>query len=419
MRVKLLLWSDLPDDILIRDTNHVSAGFYGIGTLKTMVVGKFRTEGIELIKTTPILGSIDGVDSTLAASTFLYMRGGVLVNGLIYHSIDSIRVKEVERESYLEAIPRIFAEFYGEDRVYYDSQGIVYVWFPEITITNSHENSHKIKDLVVCVDIDPNTGFTTGRLLGKRYTLTTAEHVAGYAHSHLSSREPYNFQLFCLGDGPLAKFTQFENKSMSVPEIAMLAFAIRPYVEWESLEGSPYISFEDIASTGPTDFRAAVNIASDAAFISEHAALEYAHTFIRAASALPRNMRPFRKRGSTVEVDVSNPLFHYILKKNINTEMPKLHISKTGIYHQPVMESNHSTFLQSEPLSKGPIQLRPRIEHQEREQLTEVIDPRVVHQIICHINKILTIASFKHEQKRETVSVAGTAVSDYHSTHNV
>lgn len=135
------------------------------------------------------------------------------------------------------------------------------ILYPEIEIFNSDDISHTIKNLIVYVSLMENTesesgeiGF--GNIKGTRVTLSDSEFRVGYLHSHLHPYRmlPHNIFLnatsFCLGEGELGTFltNSYSDPDYVFDEISFESFLylIDTLVEWESLEGTPYIRFSKI-----------------------------------------------------------------------------------------------------------------------------------------------------------------------------
>lgn len=162
------------------------------------------------------------------------------------------------------------------------------ILFPEITITNKTKKSqHKITDIMVRIAIDVRTGdnLSIVSIHGTRFSYTQAEIMSGYTHSHLSSSTsntfaPWGiffsgnyydnivkperlykdviegvfnpFSSFCLGHGGIGKFMMLLNSSKEAQQDAnnwiMFFKSVKPYLEYESLEGGPYRRYGEISS---------------------------------------------------------------------------------------------------------------------------------------------------------------------------
>lgn len=129
----------------------------------------------------------------------------------------------------------------------------IIIKFPQITITNSRNESHEIKDLYVVLPIiiNVNDKLIIGRPSGTRGTVSFAEKQSSYAHSHLNSinflLNQYTTPLFCLGSGPLVDiFNRIEDTGMSMEDFEAILVFLDDFVRWESIEGVPYKYIKDI-----------------------------------------------------------------------------------------------------------------------------------------------------------------------------
>ncbi len=121
------------------------------------------------------------------------------------------------------------------------------IHFDNIRISNSYDNSHNISDLYVALAFS-NKGFM-GNIIGTRTTISNLEKGASYFHSHLpSTHELGRFNRFCTGSGEINNClinlkTEYEDIKMK----ALLAI-LKPYLEWESLEGGPHNKMSNIVN---------------------------------------------------------------------------------------------------------------------------------------------------------------------------
>src|SRR5688572_4766904 len=96
----------------------------------------------------------------------------------------------------------------------------IVIHFPEITITNSNQDSLVIKDIFTSTQLFSD-GTISIELKGARTTFTIEEMVTGYVHSHLKTLHwaeglgrPHSrmkYTEFCLGNGELITFAQLYN----------------------------------------------------------------------------------------------------------------------------------------------------------------------------------------------------------------
>ncbi len=119
----------------------------------------------------------------------------------------------------------------------------LYLYYPEITISNSIGEKHTMKDMVVRLYLNP-TGVEPD-MQGKRFSYTKKELRCRYTHSHLDQglEESDDFGHFCLGgDSTLRKYLAKIQTSCTLDQFELLLVQIEQYLAWESIEGKPYIS---------------------------------------------------------------------------------------------------------------------------------------------------------------------------------
>jgi hypothetical protein len=142
------------------------------------------------------------------------------------------------------------------------------IHFPQFTITNSLEQSHVIRDLYVrsTFIVKSDVSFELQHLRGLRATISTKEYIGGYSHSHLGTKD-FNsessrgaFKKFCLGSGTGIANTQtmlnnqLLEQSIAIPNynidpnmFKLYMMQIKTYINWESLEGVPYLTIGNLA----------------------------------------------------------------------------------------------------------------------------------------------------------------------------
>lgn len=154
---------------------------------------------------------------------------------------------------------RTFAEdIYGKDRVdlqiptleEFDPQctnieHLLYIYFPEVHLTNELGQSALLKKLWVRVLIS-----TTGRLVGMfemcRTHVTVNQLLAGFVHSHISIDSFNRFSSPCLGSGPI-RVTQGTLQNGYNEGIWRLFFVeLERFVAVESLNGGPFKRLSNI-----------------------------------------------------------------------------------------------------------------------------------------------------------------------------
>jgi hypothetical protein len=85
-------------------------------------------------------------------------------------------------------------------------------------------------------------------LYGGRGLMTTNEKAYGYKHSHLSYDWNQVTQ-FCLGTGPINNYLLDLNRKPDENSLFSVLYNIKIYVEWESLEGTPYMQMAGIGKS--------------------------------------------------------------------------------------------------------------------------------------------------------------------------
>lgn len=134
-----------------------------------------------------------------------------------------------------------------------NSRITIYVWWPEVTVTNENDRSTKIQDLYarIVVQMDGRIPYENHGFLLNRATYTSQQFQRNYMHSHISNIPKDNFTMFqppCLGTGPIRN-TIASLKNESDDALWMLfCEELSMYVTVESLTGRPYHKLEDITA---------------------------------------------------------------------------------------------------------------------------------------------------------------------------
>lgn len=132
------------------------------------------------------------------------------------------------------------------------------ILFPYIKIRNSSNQEHDITDILVSISfkINHELKWIFDKFKGTRLSCTSLEYYSRYFHSHLPTNN-YNtacFDNFCLGTSFLrTDFSEFNLKGFSNNESDIIkweaiVFGIKSYLEWESLEGVPYIKITNVTN---------------------------------------------------------------------------------------------------------------------------------------------------------------------------
>lgn len=134
-----------------------------------------------------------------------------------------------------------------------DIKSLIYIWWPNVTVTNENDKSVVIQDLYAKIEvrldgtIPPEyIGFTLNRA-----TYPAQQFESNYLHSHIREIPKNNFSTFmspCLGSGPI-KDTILTLKNESSEEMWMLfCEELSMYVTVESLNGGPWKHLENIGA---------------------------------------------------------------------------------------------------------------------------------------------------------------------------
>jgi hypothetical protein len=135
---------------------------------------------------------------------------------------------------------------------------LLLIHYDEIRIFNHVDDDHLIKDLIVGLGIvaDNSSGlFGINSIMGTKMHSTYREVMAGYMHSHLPVRNAIPdkrfLSNFCLGDADIADLqVEINSREVFEPEqFELFLHTLNSYLEYESLEGGPYITLETLKET--------------------------------------------------------------------------------------------------------------------------------------------------------------------------
>jgi hypothetical protein len=130
--------------------------------------------------------------------------------------------------------------------------------FPKFIIKNKFDHKSEIKDFFIRFYIDQNGFIKNGDLDASRTTYTNAEIKAGYRHSHLHAcagsqkSQLVKFTRMCLGNGTEihTSMAHLQNAVITGENIGdffeLFIRNIVSVIEYESIEGTPYIKMEKI-----------------------------------------------------------------------------------------------------------------------------------------------------------------------------
>lgn len=130
---------------------------------------------------------------------------------------------------------------------YQEPPFFIFVHFPDVTITNEHNDSINIKDLYARIPIYWN-GTLKRRFEMIVTTYTRILFNTGYCHSHLHtlySNKPC-FDTPCLGTGPLVETCSVLTSNFTEDNWRLFCVELSRYVTVESLLGTPYYRMTNI-----------------------------------------------------------------------------------------------------------------------------------------------------------------------------
>lgn len=166
------------------------------------------------------------------------------------------------RKELFEKYPFFEATLNGLYRDHWDisyhrafSKHCLIIKFDEFTISNSNGQTHVIKDLYVLLPINKtsdNKISFTGGMYGGRGLVSNVEREAQYKHSHLN--DSWNkVSHFCLGSGPISSYMVKFNLTPDENTLFSVLYNVKIYVEWESLEGTPYKYMKNLGKSEVTE----------------------------------------------------------------------------------------------------------------------------------------------------------------------
>jgi len=186
-------------------------------------------------------------------------------------SYDDILKLKLDKIKYLSikniSLQSIAKWFERTLRLYYDESNFdvttnieheiinIVILFPEITITNSIELSHTIKDVYLRFQFkkDYDGLYLYGKDLA-RTSYSVSEIYNNYIFSHVSSRGCQKYtDSFCFGDTQLNIFMQrcSHNYMNPLQYFHSLLFNFEEYLKWESIEGVPYVYMDKVYNNIP------------------------------------------------------------------------------------------------------------------------------------------------------------------------
>ena len=135
----------------------------------------------------------------------------------------------------------------------------IVIRYPKIAIFNSTGASHSIQDLFVEIGLVNAGQCIETTLRGLRMAASPDEIRANYQHSHLSTRsykvtqsndDAFALRGFCLGSSEINQVLTMLSMNYTEEIFKLLVFQLGEYVNWESIEGSPYAYFRNVIGSG-------------------------------------------------------------------------------------------------------------------------------------------------------------------------
>ena len=117
----------------------------------------------------------------------------------------------------------------------------IYVYWPEVKVTNEYDQSTIIKDLYFKTEININGKLTTHNLLLNRSTYFKKEVLKDYLHSHIPGIDSeYKFLNGCTGRGPIKNTIHYLCDNYDLDIYGLFCQELDNYVKTESILGIPY-----------------------------------------------------------------------------------------------------------------------------------------------------------------------------------
>lgn len=127
----------------------------------------------------------------------------------------------------------------------------IYVWWPQVVVTNEHDKSITIQDLYakVPVQLDGRIPYEEVGFLLNWATYTRMQFLCDYLHSHVHNIPKNDFSVFerpCLGTGPIGQTIQTLKSDYSEVTWMLFCQELAAYVTVESISGGPWRFLEHV-----------------------------------------------------------------------------------------------------------------------------------------------------------------------------
>lgn len=151
-----------------------------------------------------------------------------------------------EKEKSIELLLEDFATILTKTNVINNVLSNIYIKFDKVKISNESKKNYIINGLICKIEL--TLYGTIQRFLFARYKSTVLEYNLNYCHSHTNVNRNYRFESCCLGDGPLIDTLQRMRDSFSCNDnlIKLFCIELEEFTQVESIEGGPYIRFENL-----------------------------------------------------------------------------------------------------------------------------------------------------------------------------
>ena len=151
----------------------------------------------------------------------------------------------ITQEATSETIKVAAEQFFDHVEVCED---YIFIYFPELTVTNELDLSIDIKGLLVRMEYSIVQGkVDISTFEGKRTEYNLCQYIAGYGHSHLPARSYQRMSTFCLGVTELSDIIEGDNP---VQDLDYVFGLVNAFVRNESISGVPHIKLESSLDVG-------------------------------------------------------------------------------------------------------------------------------------------------------------------------
>lgn len=169
---------------------------------------------------------------------------------IAYHVL-SLKIHDVDYDKVFDIPDDIYSKI---ENFVQSKRVTIYVWWPQVTVTNENNKSVGIQDLYAKIEIrlDGTIPYENVGFLLNRATYTKEQFLSDYMHSHIQKIPREDFTTFmspCLGKGPIKETIGTLKNTCN--EIMWMLFCqeLSMYVTVESIAGVPWKRLESIGAT--------------------------------------------------------------------------------------------------------------------------------------------------------------------------